>query len=278
MLLVTAENLLGVQIDRYVELSDSDTRVLFDATGPITVDVPVEVRLSAGENQTRLLFSQGEQTLDSTFLKQLLFTVGSGGDETELGSRHLAFWDALFDRFGELPRELAAAIEDSEAALAESDAPVEELSGFFQSFLKAPESERALATLPVSQVSVGGDELYEVDTDALPMFMEETLGSKPSLGEEVRVQILNGNGVPGIGEEVAEKLSQENFRVLLSGNARSLDYKTTLIVTYDSSEEGLAMAERARSLLGVGEVQVSAQGQGIVDLTIVVGKDFLRAD
>ncbi len=108
--------------------------------------------------------------------------------------------------------------------------------------------------------------------------MEETLGSKPSLGEEVRVQILNGNGVPGIGEEVAEKLSQENFRVLLSGNARSLDYKTTLIVTYDSSEEGLAMAERARSLLGVGEVQVSAQGQGIVDLTIVVGKDFLRAD
>ena len=278
LLLVTTENLLGVQIDRYLELSDSDARVLFDATGPLTVDVPVEVRLSAGENETRLLFAEGEQTLPSKFLKNLLFTIGTDGDEGELGSRHLAFWEALFERFGEMPVEFANAVEDAGTALAESDADVEELADFFQEFLKIPPDDRTLALLPVSQISVGGDELYEVDTEELPSFMEDTLGSKPSLGEEVRVQILNGNGVPGIGEEVAEKLSQENFRVILSGNARSLDYEETLIVTYDSSEKGLETAERAQELLGVGEVQVSAQGQGIVDLTIVVGKDFLRAD
>ena len=278
LLLVTAENLLGVQIDSYLELSDSDARVLFDATGPLTVDVPEEVHLRAGENQTRLLFAEGEQTLPSKFLKNLLFTIGTEGDETELGSRHLAFWEALFERFGRTPAELARAIEKAGPALAESDANVDELAEFFQDFVKTPADDRALALLPVSQVSVGGDELYEVDTEALPDFMEDTLGSKPSLGEEVRVQILNGNGEPGIGEEVAARLSKENFRVILSGNARSLDYETTLIVTYDSSKKGLATAERARELLGVGEVQVSAQGQGIVDLTIVVGEDFLRAE
>ena len=278
LLLVSTENLLGLQIDRYLELSDSDARVLFEATGPLTVDVPVEVHLGAGENQTRLLLDEGEQTLPSKFLKNLLFTLGIEGDEAELGSRHLAFWEALFERFGPAPVELARAIEKAEAALVESDADVEELASFFQDFLKTPADDRALATLPVSQVSVGGDELYEVDNDELPDFMEDTLGSKPSLGEEVRVQILNGNGEPGIGEDVAAKLSKENFRVILSGNARSLDYETTLIVTYDSSEKGIATAERARELLGVGEVQVSAQGQGIVDLTIVVGEDFLRAE
>jgi ABC-type uncharacterized transport system substrate-binding protein len=47
-------------------------------------------------------------------------------------------------------------------------------------------------------------------------------------------------------------------------------------VSYDQSDAGLQTAERAQRLLGVGEVQVSSQGQGIVDLTIVVGKDFLR--
>ena len=278
LLLVTAENLLGVQIDRYLELSDSDARVLFDATGPLSVDVPVEVHVKAGDNQTRLLFPEGDQLLPSKFLKKLLFTVGAEGDEAELGSRHLAFWHTIFETYNEDAKDLAGAILEAEEALSESDADIEDVADFFQQLVKTPSEDRTLATLPVTQVSVGGDELYEVDTDELPEFMEDTLGSKPSLGEEIRVQILNGNGEPGIGEEVAEKLSQENFRVLLSGNARSLDYEETLIVTYDSSDEGLEIAERAQELLGVGEVQVSAQGQGIVDLTIVVGKDFLRAD
>ncbi|MDQ4144289.1 MAG: LCP family protein [Actinomycetota bacterium] len=278
LLLVTTENMLGVQIDRYVELSDSDALVLFEETGPLTVDVPVEVSVPAGENQTRLLFEQGEQLLPAKFLKQLLFTMGAEGDEAELGSRHLAFWDALFTEFADNPTGLARSVDAASSALVESGESPEDLAEFFRSVVSVPAENRTLTALPVTQVSVGGDELYEVDTDGLPAFMEETLGSKPSLGDEIRVQILNGNGVPGIGEEVAEKLSEENFRVLLSGNARSLDYEETLIVTYDSSDKGISIAERARALLGVGEVQVSAQGQGIVDLTIVVGKDFLRAD
>jgi hypothetical protein len=93
--------------------------------------------------------------------------------------------------------------------------------------------------------------------------------------EEIRVQVLNGNGVPGIGQKVAEKHIGHGFRVILSGNARRLNYQKTLIVTYDRSAEGQALAERARELLRVGEVQVSAQQQGIVDLTIVIGEDFL---
>ncbi|MDQ4094996.1 MAG: LCP family protein, partial [Actinomycetota bacterium] len=278
LLLVTTENLLGVQIDRYVELSDSDALVLFEKTGPLVVDVPLEVSIPVGENETRLLFEEGEQLLPAKFLKQLLFTVGAEGDEAELGSRHLAFWNAVFTEFGDNPGALGRAIEESSSALAESDADADELADFFERLVSARPNERVLATLPVTQVSVGGDELYDIDTDDLPEFMEETLGSRPSLGQEIRVQILNGNGVPGIGEEVAEKLSEENFRVLLSGNARSLDYEKTLIVTYDASEKGIAVAERAKELLGVGEVQVSAQGQGIVDLTIVVGKDFVEAD
>jgi polyisoprenyl-teichoic acid--peptidoglycan teichoic acid transferase len=278
LLLVTTENLLGVKVDRYLELSDSDARVLFDQTGPLNIDVPVEVNVKAGSNQTRLLFDEGEQILPSKFLKKLLFTIGSGGDEAELGSRHLAFWDALFENYEQLPKELGQVVRDSEEALSETDVDNEELADFFHDMAKTAEEDRILATLPVTQVSVGGDELYEVQTDELSKFMEDTLGSKPSIGEEIRIQILNGNGEPGIGEEVAEKLSSENFRVLLSGNAQSLDYETTLIVTYDSSDKGLEIAERTRELLGVGEVQISAQGQGIVDLTIVVGKDFLRAE
>jgi LytR cell envelope-related transcriptional attenuator len=68
----------------------------------------------------------------------------------------------------------------------------------------------------------------------------------------------------------------QGFRVILSGNASRFTYKRTHIVTYESSDEARAIAEEARELLGVGVVRVSAQEQGIVDLTVVVGKDFLR--
>jgi polyisoprenyl-teichoic acid--peptidoglycan teichoic acid transferase len=107
--------------------------------------------------------------------------------------------------------------------------------------------------------------------------MKETVGVASDPEEDVRVQILNGNGVPGIGQDVARKLVGQGFRLILSGNAQRLDYRKTLVITYENSEQGIALAERARDLIGVGEVQVSAQEQGIVDLTIVVGKDYLRA-
>jgi polyisoprenyl-teichoic acid--peptidoglycan teichoic acid transferase len=127
-------------------------------------------------------------------------------------------------------------------------------------------------------VSVGGSELYEADAEEVEAFMEETLTSFDASGEVVEVQVLNGNGVPGIGQHVAEALAGKGFRVALGGNAQNFKHSETEIVTYDASPDGIAAAERARELLGVGRVLVSAQEQGIVsvDLTIVVGKDFLR--
>lgn len=278
LLLVTTENMLGVEVDRYLELSDADIKVLFDAAGPISVDVPSEVHKRISKNKTKLLFEEGPQLLESDYLRKLLYTVGEGGDETELGSRHLAFWDGLFDEFEDNPEALEAALREAAGAVSESDASTGTLARVFTDMAQVPSESRALTTLPVTQVSVGGDELYEADPSEIASFMKDTLGSKPRLGNEILVQILNGNGVPGIGEEVAEKLSRADFRVVLSGNAQRLDYEKTLVVTYDSSDDGLEIAEQARDLIGVGEVQVSGQGQGIVDLTIVVGKDFLRSE
>ncbi len=125
-------------------------------------------------------------------------------------------------------------------------------------------------------MSVGGDELYAADGEEIAVFLNDTVGSKVATEDEIRVQVLNGNGVPGIGQEVADLLVDKGFRVIVSANARRFDYDRSLIIIYDDSPESEAIARKARSLLGGGEIQVSTQDQGIVDLTIVVGKDFLR--
>lgn len=275
LLLVTTEGLLGIEIDRYLELSDGDARVLFEGLGPLEVDVPAEVSVPAGSGQTQLIFTEGLQQVEGSRLSDLLFVTGVEGDDVELGSRHLAFWDALFDTYGDRTAELEEIVLSAEGVLGESDMSPEENAEMLVELAALPEDSMVLDSLPVQQRDVGEGELYSADEAEVQQFVSDTIGAKSSLGTETRVQILNGNGVPGIGEKVADRLVGEGFRVILSGNARTLDYEKTLIITYERTEEGLALAERAKGLIGVGEVQVSGQDQGIVDLTIVVGKDFL---
>ena len=275
LLLVATENLLGVSVDRYLELSDKDARVFFEGLGPLTVDVPAEVRVPAGRDQARLIFVDGPQELTPELMVRLLYTVGLEGDDVELGSRHLAFWDAVFDAYDDRD-EIAQVVERAGAALGESDASLGDHAKFFGAIAELRTEELTLTALPVRPISAGDSELYATDEDELAEFVATTIGAGRDRPAEVRVQVLNGNGVPGIGQQVADRLVGEGFRVILSGNARRLNYRETLVIAYDSSNAGVALAERARELLGVGEVQVSAQQQGIVDLTIVVGKDFLR--
>lgn len=275
LLLVSVENLLGIELDRYLELSDRDARVLFQATGPITVDLPEDMRVPAGNQQVRLLFGAGRQEVGARGISTLLYTRGTGTDDVDFGSRHLAFWDGLFDRFDNAPSELASAFTSSAGAVGEADASPAELGRFFAALARLPRVAFTITTLPVTAVAAGDDELYSTDSASIKEFVAANLDEERVDGQEVRVQILNGNGVPGIGEEVAQRLVGEGYRVILSGNARRLDYRRTLIVTYDGSAEGQELAEQAKRLLRVGRIQISAQQQGIVDLTIVVGEDFL---
>ena len=83
--------------------------------------------------------------------------------------------------------------------------------------------------------------------------------------------MLNGSGVPGVGELVAERIVPGGFRVVVSENAATFDHDETLVVVGSADDVGLG--ERVRDLLGYGSVNVSVSS-GIAPVTIVVGKDF----
>lgn len=276
LVLVTLENLLGLRIDGYLEMSSNDALVVLENVGSLSLEVPEDVRVGAGGSRVRLILAAGEQNLAPPFLVDLLYTVGLDASDIELGSRHLTFWDALFDRFSEQPEDLGRAVRSAEGALATSDVTPERLGSLFRRLAQIPASGRLLRALPVTPLEVPGNRLYATDENEITQFVREIVGDEAPATDPIRVQILNGNGEPGIGQVVADRLVGHGFRVILSGNARRLNYKTTKIITYDASPEGQGLARRAQELLEVGEVQVSVQEQGIVDLTIVVGKDFLR--
>ena len=279
LLLGSAESFLGIKIDHYLALPRARAEALFDEIGALTVDVPTEVAVAETKDTRRLLLTEGVQELSTASLASLLYTVGDGGDDVELGSRHLAFWDALLGSFADDPGRLRTAFRNVSAA-ADAAGKSDDVDGdglaLVGSLAALEGPDLTLAMLPVRQVSVGGAELYATDSEEIAEFVTGALPGVPVARNLARVQVLNGNGSPGIGEAIAERLVGKGFQIELSGNAGSFGHKTTKVITYDPSPAGQALAARARDLLGVGEVQVSGQGQGSVNLTIIVGKDFLR--
>jgi hypothetical protein len=144
--------------------------------------------------------------------------------------------------------------------LADADAP-EAVLGALDDAGGAP-----VAVMPVTEAAA---DVIQPDLDALRRTLVEVFGGPDR--EVVSVIVLNGSGVPGVGELVAEQIVPGGFRVVVSENASNFDHEETLVVV--GSADDVALGERVRDLLGTGSVNVSVSS-GIAPVTIVVGRDF----
>lgn len=112
-------------------------------------------------------------------------------------------------------------------------------------------------------------DVFQADPVAVRTALVDAFGGPDR--EVVGVIVLNGSGVPGVGELVAEKLVPGGFRIVISDNASDFDHEETLVVV--GSADDVALGERVRDLLGTGSVNVSVSS-GIAPVTVVIGKDF----
>lgn len=95
----------------------------------------------------------------------------------------------------------------------------------------------------------------------------------PGVGPEtIRVEVLNGSGTPGLARRATEVLRDGGFDVVFYGNATSFSHDSTLV---------LARAERAPAdavarVLGVGTVRIEADTTLVLDVTVILGRDWPR--
>lgn len=126
--------------------------------------------------------------------------------------------------------------------------------------------EAHVSTIPVVQAAEG---IFVSDPEAVRQAIVDAFGGPDR--EVVRVIVLNGSGLPGVGELVAERIVPGGFRIVVSENAANFDHDETLVVV--GSADDVVLGERVRDLLGTGSVNVSVSS-GIAPVTVVVGKDF----
>ncbi len=276
MTLVTVENLLGIDIDRYVLGTDRDLRIMLSQMSPTwTVVVPSKVSYKDPSTGVNVDLKAGKQTVSSDVMASYL-TYAEPGKETELCKREVEFApeflsrsNAMFDSITKLVAQNANNFDTS--------ASDQELTGIWQTYaLLGGKLEQGI--LPVKQFKFENTTVNRTDQAALPAFIKKYIKtpSTKAKATRYRVEILNGNGVPGIGENVASRLDMGKFQVVNSANADNFTHPDTVILVYENNPDVVHAAEIVKNELEVGRIEFREKTQDVADISIIVGKDYTQ--
>jgi hypothetical protein len=276
----TLDNLLGVDLDGVASLSRQDWASLFSRVGDLTLDVPQRLVLRQEDGSGVTRFEAGLQVLDGPRVAEYL--TFRSGDEQELETlpRIQLVLDALLTAVAEDPTVLDAIFGDGAPMLTLSggDLTVDDVRDLFEGLATARAADGLTTrTLPVVPIGSGDEASFRPDTERVEQLVRERLAASVPTGGGVgatTLEIRNGNGTPGIGQDVAQRLIPRGFRVVLTGNADRFDHPATRILVYSDDPSTRAAAEEVRDALGVGRIERSEVPQGVAQITILVGRDF----
>ncbi|MBK5091947.1 MAG: LCP family protein [Actinobacteria bacterium] len=275
--LVMAQNLLGVDIDRYIMGTDRDLSIVFGKIQKeYTVDVPGKESFRDPSMNASLNIDAGEQEMDPRELASYL-TYSEPGKTLDLIKRQSGFVPPFLEksRHPDMFKDIVDFMK-KEANLFDSDASSTEIAGLWQSFALLKENKLQQVTVPVKKFRFEKTVVHTTDTEKLPGFIKKYVKTdyqKPA-GARTRVEILNGNGVPGIGQKVASQLDLGAFQIVNSANADNFDHPETVIIIYGNDKDTVSAAEKIKNELEVGRIESHPKNQDIADITIIVGKDY----
>lgn len=91
--------------------------------------------------------------------------------------------------------------------------------------------------------------------------------------EQLRLEVLNGNGVEGAANRMSDLLEEQGFEVASVGEADNYDFETTTVIV---RPEAMARAQALVDLLGFGRISTGSLTEGI-DAVVIVGFDADRS-
>ena len=274
----TVENLLGIDIDHVAAASQSGLAAFVGRTGGLELKIDEELVARAPDGTAEVRFRPGVQFLDGQRLLEYWGFLQRGEQELASFPRQQLVWSHLLDAASE--DDVFEALVGDGAPQLETSASHRFIAAMMRELAAAYDDDRAdFSLLPVSPFGSDpdGGTSYRATDEGIKQLATGPLA--PSVprgggGEAIEVQILNGVGTPGIGQEVYRRLEGTGLKILFTDNARNFDFTETLILIYDDSERSQQAAELVRKRLGVGTIQLSRQPQTVLDLTIVIGADF----
>ena len=256
VLALTVMNATGLRIDATIVADDLLLAQLLAPGDPITVEFGRGVRIE--DDNGTFGYPEGRHELASADAYRTLLGGEAGGTLAHLLTVRsvLEGWFARLDR---------AAVADETIVIDERAAILREVGGADVTFL----------TLPVERVDVGDDERFRLlDGEARDLIEQHFPRARIARGERPRAELRNGTGTVGITQRASKFLVPAGIQVALTDNVPGFGQDTTTIIYYRDEDRGAA--RRVAGALGVGTIVQSAREIDVVDLSVVLGRDFER--
>lgn len=120
---------------------------------------------------------------------------------------------------------------------------------------------------------------------SLPKFEKEKPTPTPKKAEEptpepkvdkekLRIKVLNGSGTAGRASEVKSLLSEKGYQEILTGNAASFDYKTTVIQAKKDAQDAVAVLKKDLEDSVKSPKVETLKDDETADVIIIIGSDF----
>ncbi|MGI6658465.1 MAG: LCP family protein [Dethiobacteraceae bacterium] len=146
-----------------------------------------------------------------------------------------------------------------------------------KSFAKAKFSETVkIYSLPGSvAVSTGGN-YWHVDAESVPALIEWLDSASPQMPrEQITVEVLNGCGITGLANQVAQILRQEGFTVTRVTNADNFAYERSQVICRTNDMEP---AKEVAVLIPNAQLIKEEVSDAEVLVTVIVGKNYKSSE
>lgn len=268
------QDLLNINIDYHVVLKQDSLKNIVDAVGGIDIFVEKDMDYDDNWGYLHIHLKQGYQHLDGQkTMEYSRFRADKEGDYGRI-RRQQQVIKAILKKAIE-PKNLMkipSIVETVKENILTNLTPMEilNLANIFRGISSDNLKMAVLPTVPedileggywVSYVTVKEDE-------AKKLIDEFIYGKKESLA--LRVEVLNGSGVPGKANKVAKLLENAGYIIAKVGNADSFDYYSTLIIDYTGDNNGDGMTQ----LLKTGQTFSIHREDREIDIKVIVGKDL----
>ena len=130
------------------------------------------------------------------------------------------------------------------------------------------ETEKLIKSMFCSETTdVEGEETNTISNNELST---NTITTNDTTTKKIKIELLNGSGDTTKLEKAKELLEEAGYEVKKTGKSSSIS-KTIITNKKDVTDENL---KKIKETLGVGSVSTNKSSTSLVDVTIVIGKDF----
>ena len=260
------EKFLNLEIPFYLVFDEEEFIRVIDLLGGIEVEV--DQPIPYGEDFLKRGRLGGEESLAYLEFEELRF------GEFGKFSRWKRFIWALIQKFND-PSSKAELVKGLLKDSLLTNLKTSDILALAQEAENIREAGIGIEKIPGKTIYRDWMSYWQVDTLAITQLFKELDKGLDKKEKIIRVEVLNGCGRSGIAFQLARDLRKEGLDVVNIGNARNFKYRKTLVLN-KSGKKGLA-GKVARAI-GCGEPQDRIEKKALVDVTVIIGKDYLRTE